>query len=471
MTHKRTDRHALLSGAPFAAWLLVATGMAGLAVAGPAAAQSSWDDLDTAVSKLTRQLVAEGGLRGKRVLVTPNDFYEEGSRRRMPMSEFLSKRFRGELSGQGVNVVLWSAADTIPNLKGNWRVLNGSGGVFLSVEVLELAGSNALRLVVSADGVVERVDPQLLRLDIDFLGRDVVRQLERGLLDKRTVYVRPVAVAGEVPQPERLGVHLASWLNAALAQGRANRRLTALHPDEEVGSLPAKTISSRTLAPTSSASGKTASSLVGDMVRAESELRGNVDVYSESVRVVLNLVDSRSRRSLSSARVELDKSMLPPDMWKSVSRCYEPTLPANPDVGLELATTHGESRVTYRDGERIRFSVRAARPSHVYLFDVNSECEVTVLHPRPDFSGSVLPDPPLAAGKPRVFPEGYDIRVIPPYGMEIVVAVATADRVDVPPGWLRPGVTAADLKRWLRTLSERGTRDLAEAQVTVLTER
>ena len=69
-----------------------------------------------------------------------------------------------------------------------------------------------------------------------------------------------------------------------------------------------------------------------------------------------------------------------------------------------------------------------------------------------------------------MLPEGYDIEVLPPYGMDIVVAVASVDRVDLPPDWLRPGVTATDLKRWLRRLSERGTRGLAEAQVTVLTE-
>lgn len=206
-------------------------------------------------------------------------------------------------------------------------------------------------------------------------------------------------------------------------------------------------------------------------MRADGEVFGRVDVYPEHVRVELHLVDSRSRRGLTSASVELDKStMFPPDMWKPVSRCYEPTLPANPDLGLELATTHGESRVIYRDGERIRFSVRAARPSHVYLFDVNSECEVTVLHPRPDYSGSDLPDPPLTAGKPRVLPVGYKIEVRPPYGMDIVVAVASADRVDLPSRFRRSGVTATDLKRWLRKVSERGARDLAEAQVTVLTE-
>ena len=467
MTHTPTARHGLLAGAPLAAWMLVATGLAGLAGAGPAAA---YDALNTAVHELARRLASEDALKRKPVLVTPDDFFEQGTGLRLPLSETLSEGFRDELNGYRVTTVLIPGDDgAVLDLKGKW---SGSceQGLSLSVIVNQHTDSGGVEVVASARERVRQVDPDLCRRDIDFLGRDVVRQLERGLRDKRTIYVRPVAVAGEVPQPERLGAHLASWLNAALAQGRANRRLTALHPDEELDTLPAKTISSRTLAPTPSTPGKTASSLVGDMVRAESELFGRLDVYPEHVRVVLNLVDSRSRRLLNSARVELDKSMLPPDMWKSVSRCYERTLPANPDVGLELATTHGESRVTYRDGERIRFSVRAARPSHVYLFDVNSACEVTVLHPRPDFSESDLPDPPLAAGKPRVLPEGYEIEVVPPYGMEIVVAVGTVDRVDLPADWLRPGVTAADLKRWLRTLSGRGTQGLAEAQVTVLTE-
>ena len=425
--------------------------------------------LNAAVNELARslkdQLASKEALKRKPVLVTPDGFFEQGKGLRLPLSETLSEGFRNELNGYGVKTVLIPGdRGAVLDLVGKWRG-TCEQGLSLSVVVNQLTDSGGVAPVATARERVAQVNPELCRRDIDFLGRDVVRQLERGLRDKRTVYVRPVAVAGEVPQPERLGVHLASWLNAALAQQRNHRRLTALHPAGELDPLPAKEIASRSLAPRRSGPGKAPSSLVGDMVRATSEIRGNVDVFPEHVRVVLNLVDSRSQGLLTNASVELDKTMFPPDMWKSVSRCYEPTLSANPEVGLELATTHGESRVTYRDGELIRFSVRAARPSHVYLFDVNSRsAEVTVLHPRPDFSGSDLPDPPLAADKPRLLPEGYEIEVRAPYGMDIVVAVASVDRVDLPPDWLQPGVTAVDLARWLRGLTERGTRGLAEAQ-------
>ena len=385
-----------------------------------------------------------------------------------PCPETLSEGFRDELNGYGVKTVqIPGDRGAALDLVGKWRG-TCEQGLSLSVVVNRLTDSDSVAPVATARERVTQVDPNLCRRDKDFLGRDVVRQLERGLSDKRTVYVRPVAVDGEAPQPERLGASLARWLHAALAEGRTYRRLTALHPSRELDPLSAKEIVTRSLAPRRSGPGQAPSSLLGDMVRAQSEIRGNVDVFPEHVRVVLNLVDSRSQ-GLASARVKLDKTMFPPDMWKSVSRCYEPTLPANPDMGLELATTHGESRAEYRGGEFIRFSVRAARPSHVYLFDVNSECQVTVLHPRPDFSGSKLPDSPLAADKPRMLPEGYEIEVRAPYGMDIVVAVASVDRIDLPPDWLQPGVTAVDLGRWLRGLSERGTRGLAETQVTVLT--
>ena len=469
MTRMRQQLRGTLASVSLAAWLLAATGLAGLAGPGPAVA---YEALNTAVHELARDLardLASKQLKRRPVLVTPDDFFEQGEGLRLPLSETLSEAFRDELSGYGVTTVLIPGDNAeILDIKGKW-IGSCEHGLLLSVAINQRTDSGGVKRVATARQRVRQVNPELCRRDIDFLGRDVVRQLERGLRDKRTVYVRPVAVAGEVPQPERLGAYLASWLNAALAQGRTHRRLTALHPAGELDPLSAKEIANRSLAPRRSGSGNAPSSLVGDMVRAKSEIRGSVDVFPEYVRVVLNLVDSRSQ-GLTNARVELDKSMFPPDMWKSVSRCYEPTLPANPDVGLELGTTHGESRVTYRDGELIRFSVRAARPSHVYLFDVNSECQVTVLHPRPDFSGSDLPDPPLAADKPRLLPEGYEIEVLPPYGMDVVVAVASVDRVDLPPDWLQPGVTAVDLKRWLRGLTERGTRDLAEAQVTVLTE-
>ena len=472
MTHTRNDQRGTPAEFFRAAWLLVAMGLAGIAGAGPAAA---YDALHTAVHELARELASKDALKRKPVLVTPDDFFEQGTGLRLPLSETLSAGFRDELNGYGVTTVPISGDDgAVLDLKGKW---SGSceQGLLLSVVVNQRTDSGGVEIVASERERVRQVDPDLCRRDVDFLGRDVVRQLERGLRDKRTVYVRTVAVAGDVPQPERLGAHLASWLNAALAQDRPNRKLTALHPRREIGGLPAKELRSRGMKPTPSVPRKQVSSVVGDVMQAQSVLHGKVDDHLEYIRVTLDLVDSRSSAGLRSASVELDKTLLPPDLWKPVSRCYERTLPENPDIALELGTTHGERRVTYHRGERIRFMVRATRPSHVYLFDVNSRCEVVVLHPRPDIprrdgSGPGRANPLLPAGEPLVLPDGYDIEVTPPYGMDIVVAVATADPVEVPQGWLQQGAAVADLKRWLGTLSERGVQNVAEARVTVLTE-
>lgn len=392
MTPERQDRRGKPAGVSLAAWLLAAAGLAGMAGPGPAVA---YDALNTAVNELARnlkdQLAAKGALEHRPVLVTPDGFFELGKGMRLPLSETLSEGFRDALHGYGVTTVLIPGDHgAVLDLKGKWRG-TCEQGLSLQVSVNRLTDSDGVVPIATASKQVTQVDPDLCKRDIDFLGRDVVRQLERGLRDKRTVYVRPVSAAGDVPQPERLGEHLASWLESALAQDRANRRLRAIEPAARLGPLPSKELVTRGMKPGRSAPGETAPSVVADMVQAQSELVGMVDVHEEHVRVDLRLVDSRSYEVVRSASAELHRTLLPPDLWKPVSRCYARTLPENPDLGLDLGTDHGERRVTYRDGDRIRFVVRVDRPSHVYLFDINSGCEVVVLYPRPDISGSDVP--------------------------------------------------------------------------------
>ena len=271
MTRTRQHLRGTLASVSLAAWLLAATGLAGLAGPGPAAA---YEALNTAVHELARDLARDLASkhalkRSRPVLVTPDDFFEQGEGLRLPLSETLSEAFRDELSGYGVTTVLIPGDNAeILDIKGKW-IGSCEHGLLLSVAINQRTDSGGVKRVATARERVRQVNPELCMRDIDFLGRDVVRQLERGLRDKRTVYVRPVAVAGEAPQPERLGAYLASWLNAALAQGRTHRRLTALHPAGELDPLSAKEIATRPLAPRRSGPGNAPSSLAGDMGSGE----------------------------------------------------------------------------------------------------------------------------------------------------------------------------------------------------------
>lgn len=469
MKHTRTHAHGRRPGAAWAAWL--AAWLAAAGYAGPAAAQASYEDIGRAVDDLALRLVDRGRglLRERRVLVRPHDFFEQGTQRRLPLSEALSEGFRVKLSEHGVRVVSeLGNDDAVMDLKGKWRLLSGAQGVHLSVRVIEQTGSGERRQIAAAEGRLEQIAPNLIEPDLEFMGRDVVRQLESPLGGKRTVYVRPPAVSGgDAPQPDRLSAELVDWLKTALAD--AGHKLTVVEP-RSLDSLSARTLETRGargLGPARPAPGSPAPSFLGDALQVESELDGRASVHDENVKVRLRVLDNRTREVLVGATADLAKSWLPPGLWRPVQHCYEPTLPENPGFGLKLATTHGERRVTYRDGERIRFLVQVERPSHLYLFVVDSTCRIMVLYPGFDDIANRL-----SAGR-AVVPRDNDEQVVevkPPYGQDIVLALATAEPVDPPRDWLDGHATAADLQRWLRRLSARGAGDMAEAQVTLITE-
>ncbi len=74
--------------------------------------------------------------------------------------------------------------------------------------------------------------------------------------------------------------------------------------------------------------------------------------------------------------------------------------------------------------------IRAHRRSWLYLFNINPDCEVFLLH-----SPGRMRSRPLDAGRPVAIPpaELGPIMVAGPYGREIVFAVATAEPADLPP--------------------------------------
>ena len=76
LTSKRTGRFGLSQVTRTSALMLLAATLYGLTGVGSASAQSSYPDLDTAVPDLTKRLVSGARLAGKRVLVTPHDFFE-----------------------------------------------------------------------------------------------------------------------------------------------------------------------------------------------------------------------------------------------------------------------------------------------------------------------------------------------------------------------------------------------------------
>ena len=168
-------------------------------------------------------------LAGKRVLVNAHDFFEEGTRRNLPLSATLRERFSSELSSRGVAVFALpeGSEDDMVILQGIWRDVSepdaesGTRTIHLTVKLVERT-ADGHRVLLSPDGRVKGIDARLLNSDLASWGRHVVRKLEDRARQRqrRNVRVGEVVMDG-VPEPDRARRYLVRrWLVPAFAQSR-----------------------------------------------------------------------------------------------------------------------------------------------------------------------------------------------------------------------------------------------------------
>ena len=217
-----------------------------LAGVGPVAAQvTSYGDLNAVVPGLASQLVANDRLKGKKVLVNAHDFFEEGTRRNLPLSETLRQRFRTELSNRGVEVFALpeGSEDEMVILQGVWRELPEPGArpesrkIDLVVSLIERT-TDGQRVLPAARGRVDAVEEVLLTPDLDSWGRHVVRELETraGGRGRRVVHVRNVQLYGAARSEAFERYLVRRWLLPAFSQSRLFR-LAEIGGEESEGVL------------------------------------------------------------------------------------------------------------------------------------------------------------------------------------------------------------------------------------------
>lgn len=218
--------------------VLLAALLHGLAGAGPAVAATTYDDLDSAVTHLARQLVSEAGLGGEHLLVTPHDFYEENTARRLPLSETLSSRFRSAFSGRPEVRVLLEAGneDEMMVLQGQWN--RCGDGMDLAVWVRRPLAGGGHESSATVGGRIMHVAQDRCTSDLAFQGRHLVRALERDARSRRTraVHVGEFLFDGEgVADRERMQTYLVRrWLRPAFAQSRLFRLVAPSASDGEL---------------------------------------------------------------------------------------------------------------------------------------------------------------------------------------------------------------------------------------------
>ena len=117
------------------------------------------------------------------------------------------------------------------------------------------------------------------------------------------------------------------------------------------------------------------------------------------------------------------------------------------------AAARGNS--TYRVGDLIRVGVSVSRDAFVYLFNVSSQGEVSLILPNGYSDGENF----LHAGETRTFPPlgaGYQFRVDGPAGYDRVLALASTEELDMNELYQVEAQGFYDVR-------VRGTQDLARA--------
>ena len=287
MNNPDTDSGRRISCIPRSRWgrgwrRAACVGLAVLAgaFAGAGQAQDDYDNLDEAVNKLTRLLVLEGGRKGKEVFVSPRDFFEMGSERSLPLSNFLARKLIRALRRHGaIPVTATDDEHEAAILRGEWDIVSVSGNLHLFLEVKWLTDDGSLRTLASEEGrvPVASIGGRYLDPDLESHGRFIVRRLERDLprSGRYRLYIPPFRIEGQ-KLPEGFGEELLDiWLSAFTGSSRFT--------------------------------------LVGSPGQAEGELRVTVRDRDETVQVSLRL---RSNQGGTTAAVtaRLDKKDFPPGM-------------------------------------------------------------------------------------------------------------------------------------------------------------
>ena len=262
-------------------------------------AQERYDNLDHAVNSIIREIVEDGNLRGQRVSVGADDFFEEetGFYLRPRLSEMLRAKCRTAFTRNGVGNLEMVESEDAWVLHGRWWRETRESREYLHLRLFiarpvqgdtpPQEGEGEAGLVPITGVIRDVVKPTLLHW-----GGSVVRQLERDLPGTGSrnyrLHRRPFEVHGAT-QPERLGRHL------------RNRWLRAFTGSRRFGLV--------------------------DSTGFDGELFGEVSVTDEHVEVDLYVQDSQGGQ-VAAAFVTPDKELFPPDFF-------------GPDVTAELAKCAG----------------------------------------------------------------------------------------------------------------------------------
>ncbi len=210
-------------------------------------------------------------------------------------------------------------------------------------------------------------------------------------------------------------------------------------------------------------------SLAANLLNADSELNGEVQINKEQINIEITLTNNRAE-VIAHATVEFPQRILAKEI---ITQAKEAARPINPptsqgELKVEIATSHGVHNVTYHAGEFLRLFIRTNQPAYVYVFVADVNKHVTWLYPE---SLDVQPKK-VKAGELFILPEDslpYELIVQAPFGSTILWVVALTNSLKLPTETNDSWFQIDSLRDKVRTLGLATADGYAEAEMVVET--
>ena len=439
--------------------------------------------MDEAVLRLAAQLVQQGNLRGRPILISANDLYESQSRLSLPLAIQLRGKLITEMKQRGCRILLPGAdAENAMILQGTWQ--KQGDNLRIDLKVMKLGPSGPEAAASASQSVpLKMIDKESLTPDRESWARYLVRKLETNAMNpaRRTLHMGDFQVKGRRCSDD-LGTYLAGWIRPALAESRMFLPLDQQKALKGLSVANLRTRGTRAFRPVAAKRDET-TSLTADLLKADGEMKGSAWLHEKKVEVRIR-VNDRQGQQFTAASADVPSALFPQYLLKApATESNKQNTGSAPSAGaiskdglkVELTTTRGEARPFYRNGEHIKFVIRLNRSAFVYLFDLDPKGNAILLYPVDD-NGQLarggqcgaMPQPSV----PIILPEdgcSYDLVVTEPYGTDRVWVVAAESHLDFPGDLGGDWSKANELVSRLRTQGLSGQGGYAEAQVEVVT--
>ncbi len=400
-------------------------------------------DLDEAVESLVKELVEQGDLKNKPVIVSPYDLFESSTGLGSPLTNQLRGKIVSELKRRGARVLLpGSDEDANMILQGTWQ--RQGEDLALDFKVMKLTSQGPEAVAAASEKTpLSGIDPGALKKDRESYARLMVRKLEAKVSERkrgRKIYMEKFVVDAKDKDSSGLSAYLSDMFRNAMAESQL---FAPLDEKKALRGLSSETLRQRGTRGISAKHQKKTetANLVAVLADAQGVLKGKAWRQGSTVAANVEIYDMDDTM-ITAASVDIPNEIFPERMinppqapiLESISSTPQTVGAANISKGglsAQIATDHGENEPLYRKGEHIRFIVRINQDAWVYLFDINPQNEVVLLYPV-DENGELAHDREcgsrLQSGSPLVLPGdgcSYDLVADEPYGKDAVWAVAS----------------------------------------------